>query len=108
MSAEDYGMLLTTLPDMDTARRVARLLVEERLAACVQLSSIESFYRWDGNIADAPEVLLLIKTRTALFDTAMARIKAVHPYTVPEIVGVPFTAGHAPYLAWIGQSTGPI
>ena len=100
-------MLLTTLPDRDAARSIARLLVEERLAACVQLSSIESFYRWQGRIANEPEVLLLIKTRCALFDAAMARIKAVHPYTMPEIVGLPFAHGDAPYLAWIGESTGP-
>jgi periplasmic divalent cation tolerance protein len=106
MNPGDYGVLLTTLPSADEARRIARLLVEEKLAACVQLSAIESFYRWEGRIANEPETLLLIKTRTALFDAAIARIKAVHPYTVPEIVGLPFSAGFEGYLQWIGESVG--
>ena len=55
MSADEYGVLLTTLPNTDAAKRIARLLVEERLAACVQLSSIASFYRWEGKIANEPE-----------------------------------------------------
>jgi periplasmic divalent cation tolerance protein len=105
MNAGDYGMLLTTLPDVEAARRMASLLVDEKLAACVQLSAIESFYRWEGRIANEPETLLLIKTRTALFDDAIARIKAEHPYTVPEIVAMPFSAGYQAYLDWIGAST---
>src|SRR5581483_3893329 len=105
MKAADYGVMLTTLPDADAARRIGRLLVEEKLAACVQLSAIESFYRWEGRIANEPEVLLLIKTRTALFDAAMARIKAVHPYTVPEIVALPFSAGNSAYFQWLADST---
>lgn len=101
----DHGVLLTTLPTQEDARRIARLLVEEKLAACVQLLPIESFYRWEGKVQNEGELLLLIKTRTALFDAAMARIKAEHPYTVPEIVGWPLGAGHAPYLDWISAST---
>lgn len=101
----EHGVLLTALPSQEDARRLAALLVEERLAACVQLLPIESFYRWEGRVQNEAEVLLLIKTRTALFDTAIARIKAEHPYSVPEIVGWPFSAGHLPYLNWIDAST---
>lgn len=101
----EFGVLLTTLPTQEDARRIARLLVEERLAACVQLLPIESFYRWEGKVQNEGELLLLIKTRTALFDAAMTRIKTEHPYTVPEIVGWPLGAGHPPYLDWIGAST---
>lgn len=101
----EHGVLLTALPSQEDARRLAALLVEERLAACVQLLPIESFYRWEGKVQNEAEVLLLIKTRTALFDTAIARIKAEHPYSVPEIVGWPFSAGHLPYLNWIDAST---
>ncbi|MBV9550650.1 MAG: divalent-cation tolerance protein CutA [Alphaproteobacteria bacterium] len=104
MSGE-HGVLLTTLPSQDDARRLAKKLVEEKLAACVQLVPIESFYRWEGKVQNEGEVLLLIKTRTALFDTAMATIKAAHPYTVPEIVGWPFSAGFPPYLNWIDDAT---
>ena len=101
----DHGVLLTALPSQEDARRLAALLVEEKLAACVQLLPIESFYRWEGKVQNAAEFLLLIKTRTALFDAAIARIKMAHPYSVPEIVGWPFSAGHLPYLDWIDAST---
>jgi periplasmic divalent cation tolerance protein len=101
----EQGVLLTTLPSREDARRLANILVEEKLAACVQLLPIESFYRWEGKVQNEGEVLLFIKTRTALFDTAIARIKASHPYTVPEIVGWPFSAGHQPYLDWITDVT---
>ena len=107
MSAGDYGMLLTTLPDAKAARRLARLLVEERLAACVQLCAIQSVYRWEGKIVAGPETLLLIKTRSALFKDAIARIKALHPYTVPEIAGIEFAAGLQAYFHWIDQVTRP-
>jgi periplasmic divalent cation tolerance protein len=96
---------MTTLPGKEPAQALARMLVEEKLAACVQLMPIESFYRWEGKVQNEGEILLLIKTRTTLFDNAIARIKAAHPYTVPEIVGMPFTAGHQPYLDWIDEST---
>jgi len=101
----EQGVLLTTLPSREDARRLANILVEEKLAACVQLLPIESFYRWEGKVQNEGEVLLFIKTRTALFDTLIARIKASHPYTVPEIVGWPFSAGHQPYLDWIDAAT---
>ena len=105
MKADEFGVMLTTVPDPETARRLARQLVEERLAACVQMSAIESFYRWEGRIADETETLLLIKTRAALFDALLRRIKELHPYTVPEIVALPFAAGHPPYLEWMAAST---
>lgn len=101
----DFGMLLTTLPSREDARALAQVLVAEKLAACVQLLPIESVYAWDGAIQNENEVLLQVKTRTALFDIAIARIKAAHPYSVPQIVGLPFTAGFAPYLDWIGENT---
>jgi len=101
----EFGVLMTTLPTQEEARRIAHLLVAEKLAACVQLLPIESFYRWEGKVQNDGELFLVIKTRTALFDTAIARIKAEHPYTVPEIVGWPLSAGHPPYLDWIAQST---
>lgn len=105
-SPSDYGMLLTAVPSRDEAARIAHLLLDEKLAACVQLLPIESFYVWDGRTQNENELLLLIKTRTALFDAAMARIKAIHPYSVPEIVGTPFLAGVPGYLDWIDTVTG--
>ena len=104
-SPADYGVLLTTVPSRDEAAKIANLLIDEKLAACVQLLPIESFYVWEGKTQNEAELLLLIKTRTALFENAIARIKAVHPYSVPEIVGTEFLAGFKGYLDWIDQVT---
>jgi periplasmic divalent cation tolerance protein len=104
-TASDHGVVLTTTPSREEAQRIAKLLIEEKLAACVQLMPIESFYFWQQKIQNEAEILLLIKTRTALFDTAIARIKDCHSYTVPEIVAMPFTNGFASYFDWIGEVT---
>ena len=101
----DYGVMLTTAPSREEAAKIAKLLIDEKLAACVQLLPIESFYVWQGKTQNEPETLLLIKTRTALFEQGMARIKDVHSYTVPEIVAMPFSAGFAGYLGWIDDVT---
>jgi periplasmic divalent cation tolerance protein len=103
--ASDYGVLLTTAPSRDEAARIAKLLIDEKLAACVQLLPIESFYVWEGKTQNEAEVLLLAKTRTALFAPAIARIKQAHSYSVPQIVGMPFLAGFQPYLNWIDEVT---
>jgi periplasmic divalent cation tolerance protein len=107
VTASDYGVLLTTTPSRDEAAKIARLLIDEKLAACVQLLPIESFYTWQGATQNEAEILLLVKTRSALFETAIARIKSVHSYSVPEIVAMPFTAGFAGYLDWIDGATAP-
>ena len=103
--ASDYGVLLTTTPNRDEAHQIAKLLTEEKLAACVQLLPIESFYFWQGKTQNEAEILLLVKTRSALFEAAITRIKAVHSYSVPEIVAMPFAAGFAGYLNWIDEVT---
>ena len=100
-------MLLTTTASRNEAQAIAKLLIEEKLAACVQLMPIKSFYFWEGKTQNEVEVMLLVKTRSALFDTAIARIKQLHSYSVPEIVAMPFTAGFAGYLNWIDQVTSP-
>jgi len=97
--------MLTTTPTREEAQKIARLLIDEKLAACVQLLPIESFYVWQGQTQNEAEVLLLIKTRSALFEKTTVRIKAVHSYAVPEIVALPFTSGFAGYLDWIGEVT---
>ena len=104
-AAASHGMLMTTAATRDEAAKIAKLLIEENLAACVQLLPIESFYIWHGKSQNEAEVLLLVKTRRHLFNTAIARIKTVHSYALPEIVGVPFTAGLAEYLSWIDEMT---
>lgn len=97
---------LCTCPDVDSARTLSRSLVEARLAACVQLlPGIESIYRWDGRVDTASEVLLVIKTTQPCFDRLQARLVALHPYEVPELVALPAVAGLPAYLHWVADST---
>jgi periplasmic divalent cation tolerance protein len=93
-------------PDADTAARIARQLVEERLAACVQaIPGVASTYRWGGVIRTDAEVLLLIKTTRARLDALQARLPALHPHDVPELIVVESSAGLAPYLDWVVGET---
>jgi periplasmic divalent cation tolerance protein len=106
MNAGDFGVISTTVAKKDDAARLANLLLSEKLAACVQILAIDSRYVWKGETHHAPELMLLIKTRSALFDTLMARIAAEHPYETPQIVATPFAAGLPDYLDWIAENTG--
>ena len=103
--AARYGVLLTTTASREEAAKIAKLLIDEKLAACVQLLPIESFYVWQGKTQNEAEVLLLVKTRAGLFEKAIARIKAAHSYSVPEIVALPFAAGFGGYFQWIDEVT---
>ena len=100
--------VLSTFPDAETAARVARTLVDERLAACVNLvPAIRSIYRWQGAISDDAEALAIIKTTADRYPALAARISELHPYEVPEIVALPLAAGHPPYLAWLAGQVDP-
>jgi periplasmic divalent cation tolerance protein len=101
----DYTIVTTTFPTQDAAKSAAKLLVEKRLAACVQLLPIDSVYSWQGEICDESEVLLLIKSRTALFGEISTVIKEIHTYEVPQIVQIPITDGLPEYLRWIEENT---
>ena len=103
--ASAYGIVTSTFSNREDARSVAGTLLAEKLAACVQLMEIESHYIWKDEIEHEPEIMLLAKTRADLFAAVIARIKALHPYETPEIVAQTFSAGFAPYLAWIGAET---
>jgi periplasmic divalent cation tolerance protein len=95
-------VVLSTFPDADAAARVARALVEARLAACVNLvPTVRSIYRWQGAISDDAEVLAVIKTTAERYPALAAKIAELHPYQVPEIVALPLADGHPPYLAWL-------
>jgi periplasmic divalent cation tolerance protein len=107
VKATDFGVISTTMAQRDDAERIAALLLSEKLAACVQIMAIDSRYVWKGKTAHEAEFLLLIKTRSALFDTVTARIAAIHPYETPEIVATPFAAGLPAYFAWIMENTNP-
>jgi periplasmic divalent cation tolerance protein len=102
---EDSILVLSTFPDADTARRIGATLVEEKLAACVNLlPQIESIYRWKEAVETSREVLALIKSTTWKYQLLEARILKLHPYEVPEIISLRIDAGHLPYLRWIDQS----
>ncbi|HOV67833.1 MAG TPA: divalent-cation tolerance protein CutA [Methanoregulaceae archaeon] len=100
----DAAVVLVTAPPGE-ASTLARLLVDERLAACVQLVKIRSIYRWEGQVEDQPEELLLIKTRRSLADRVCARVREVHPYEVPEALVLPVASGLDPYLDWLLAET---
>ncbi len=100
----EYIQVLTTVESREDAERIARTLVEERLAACVQvLGPISSTYRWQGAIRASQEWLCLAKSRRGLYDAIEKAIRRVHPYQVPEILAVPIVAGSAAYLAWLDE-----
>ncbi|MGH8453832.1 MAG: divalent-cation tolerance protein CutA [Nevskiales bacterium] len=107
MSApEDIRLLYCTCPDTDVAQCIARALVEQRLAACVNIvPGLRSVYRWKGEVQDDAECLLLIKTRESHIVAVTESIRRLHPYELPEVIAVPVIAGLAPYLDWIRDST---
>ena len=99
-------LVLTSLPDHESARALARSLVTGRLAACVSVGApVESMYHWRGQIETAQEVPLAIKTRSALYARVEAAILAAHPYELPEVVAVPLGHGLPRYLDWIATET---
>ena len=102
----EFIQVSTTTDQREDAERIAREIVEQRLAACVQiLGPIASTYWWQGKIESAPEWLCLIKTRKDLYEELERAIKAIHPYETPEIIAVPLIAGSADYVAWVEQET---
>jgi periplasmic divalent cation tolerance protein len=101
-------VVLTNCPDDAVADRIARTLVEQGLAACVnRLASVQSTYRWQGAVERATETPLLIKTTRMRYAEVEQAIRALHPYEVPEIIAMPVEAGFAPYLRWIADETQP-
>jgi len=100
-------IVLCTCPDITAADAIATALLDARLAACVnRIEGVESLYRWEGSIQKDQEVLLLIKTTAVAFDKGESAISDLHPYELPEIIGVPVTQGSAPYLDWLTKSVG--
>ena len=100
----DKKIVLTTTATREDAGKIARALVERRLAACVNLVAIESVYRWKDAVESAEEWLLVIKTTAAAFDQVHAAIQELHTYELPECVLLPIEGGSEEYLAWIGES----
>lgn len=101
-------LVLCTCPDDASAARIARTLVEERFAACVnRIPGIASTYRWKGQVQNDSEVLLLIKSVRERFEALRARIIALHPYELPEVIAVDIGLGHTPYLDWVAKESVP-
>ena len=105
--SESVLVVFATFPDAETARGIAKKLVEEQLAACVNLiPQIESIYRWKGAVETADEVLALIKTTASGYPKLEARIRELHAYEVPEIIALDASAGLPAYLNWVRESVG--
>ena len=100
-------VITTSLAARDEAHRIAAALIEERLAACVQVTPIESHYRWEGRVEQADELLLTIKTSAARAHAVEARIAALHSYALPEILVTPVIGGSKAYFDWIAQEVAP-
>jgi len=98
-------VIFSTAP-ASLAETIARALVERRLAACVNMTGVRSVYRWEGEICDEPEQLLIVKTTQEYGEKVLAAIRELHTYAVPEMIVLPITGGYPPYLAWIAQETG--
>ena len=98
---------MNTCPDRDSAIQIANILIEEELAACVNIiPGLTSIYKWKGELNTGTEVLLMIKTRATLYSQVESRIQELHSYELPEILSVSIEQGLSPYLDWIDTSTG--
>ncbi len=105
-SASTVRVCLISAPDAETARRIARALVEERLAACVNVvPAVTSIYRWEGALQEDTELLLVAKTTEARLPALAERLAVIHPYTLPELVALAPSGGSARYLDWVRAET---
>jgi periplasmic divalent cation tolerance protein len=104
--AEEIVIVISTVP-RDASERIATALVKEHLVACVNAAAVMSRFFWKGECCTEEEDLLIMKTRKDLARKVIARLAAIHPYDVPEILVLPVLAGHAPYLEWVRGETIP-
>lgn len=103
-----YSLCLVTIDDPKKAREIAGFLVQRGLAACVNIiPEIRSIYKWNGEVCDEIERMLVIKTRSELFEELQRTVKELHPYDVPEIILLNIEKGFPPYLQWIHDCTEP-
>ncbi len=108
MRDDDILLVFTNAPNADSARLIARSLLDARLAACVNiLAPCQSLYHWQGVLEEATEVPVQIKTTAARYPAVEAAIRLAHPYELPEIVAVPVERGLPGYLAWVVAETAP-
>ena len=100
-----FIQVLTTTDKKPIAEKIRNALIKKRLAGCVQVTTIDSAYRWKGKIVHAKEYLLLIKTRKSLYKQLEKAIMTVHNYSVPEIIATPIISGNQKYLNWLKSET---
>ena len=101
-------LIMTTVPDLATGERLARLLVEARLAACVNIiAGVTSIYRWQGAVEQASEHQLLIKTSASRYVAVEEALRVHHPYEAPEIIALPVSDGSPAYLRWLADESDP-
>lgn len=104
--SDNHIVMLCTVPDHGSGEHIALALVEEKLAACVNLvPSVVSIYRWEGKIEKAAECLLIIKTSAARFEAVRTAISLLHPAKVPEVIALTITAGSEEYIKWITENS---
>jgi periplasmic divalent cation tolerance protein len=102
----EISIVLITAGNQEEAAKIGRTLVEEHLAACANIvPGVRSIYRWKGQICDEQELLIIVKTRTSLFQALEKRVKELHSYEVPEIISFPVAGGLAQYLEWVHTET---
>lgn len=101
----DFRIVFVTHPDLATATRLARIIVEEKLCACANLiPTMQSIYMWKGNMEESSEVLMIIKTQEARLEELEKRLRELHPYEVFEFIALPVSSGHAQYLNWVTET----
>ncbi|MDQ7850520.1 MAG: divalent-cation tolerance protein CutA [Armatimonadota bacterium] len=103
----DQVVVFITASSAEEAQRIGRALLDERLAACVNTLPVHSAYWWRGTVEEAGETLLLVKTASRLLDALTARVRALHSYSVPEVIALPVVGGSADYLRWVEESLRP-
>ena len=100
----EFIVVFVTAGSSAEGERLARALVEERLAACVnRIAALQSVYRWEGKVEESTEELLIIKTRADLFMALEKRVRELHSYAVPEVIALPIINGSENYLRWLGE-----
>ncbi len=105
--ADAFRLVLVTAGSEDEAAKIAKALVEERLAACANIvPNIRSIYRWEGKVQDEAEALLIIKTSETSLPALEERVRALHSYGVPEVIALKLDQGSAPYLNWLAENCG--
>lgn len=103
----EFVVIYCTVPSKNDAKSIAKVLLTQRLAACVNIiDKVHSIFSWHDEICEEKEVLMMIKTKKDLFEKIKTAIKLIHPYNIPEIIALPITEASEDYLEWIGTETG--